>query len=64
MPSSQLKRAERAIEAIRNQSELPPAAAGALQELVDAVRAIESRVMSLEGKKHPNHTRANGLPNL
>ena len=37
MPSSQLKRAERAIEAIRNQSELPPEAADALQELVAVV---------------------------
>jgi uncharacterized membrane protein YccC len=48
MPSSQLKRAERAIEAIRNQSELPPEAADALQELVAVVRAIESRLTVLE----------------
>jgi hypothetical protein len=43
MPSSQLKRAERAIETIRIQSELPPEAADALQELVEAIRTIESR---------------------
>ena len=35
MPSSQLKPAERAIQAIRDQAELPPEAADALQELVD-----------------------------
>jgi hypothetical protein len=52
MPSSQLKRAERAIQAIRDQAELPPEAADALQELVDIVRAIEDRVSSLEKVKH------------
>jgi hypothetical protein len=50
MPSSQLKRAERAIQAIRDQGELPPEAADALQELVDAVRTIEGRVSALEAK--------------
>jgi len=33
MPSSQLKRAERAIQTIRDQAELPPETADALQEL-------------------------------
>jgi Histidine phosphatase superfamily (branch 1) len=33
MPSSQLKRAERAIQTIRDQSELPPETADALQEI-------------------------------
>ena len=41
MPSGRLKRAERAIQATRDQAELPPEAADALQELVDVVRAIE-----------------------
>ena len=50
MPGSQLKRAERAIQAIRDQSELPPEAADALTELVDAVRYIEVRLSALEGK--------------
>ena len=48
MPSSQLKRAERAIQMIRDQAELPPEAADALQELVDIVRTIEERVSTLE----------------
>jgi hypothetical protein len=36
--SSQLKRARRAIQSIRDQAELPPETADALQELVDVVR--------------------------
>jgi hypothetical protein len=63
MPSSQLKRAEKAIEAIRNQSEVPPEAANALQELVDAVRTIESRLATLEGKGRPHPTEQMALPN-
>ena len=51
MPSSQLKRAERAIQAIRDQAALPPEAADALQELVDIVRTIEDRVSTLEKAK-------------
>jgi hypothetical protein len=51
MPSSQLKRAERAIEAIRDQAELPLEAADALQELVDIIRSIEDRVSALEKAK-------------
>jgi uncharacterized membrane protein YccC len=51
MPSSQLKRAERAIEAIRDQAELPPEAADALQELADIIRTIEDRVSALEKAK-------------
>jgi hypothetical protein len=57
MPSSQLKRAERAIQAIRDQAELPPEAADALQELVDVIRTIEGRVSSLEGKGYPHPTK-------
>jgi hypothetical protein len=37
MPSSQLKRAERAIQTIRDQPELPPETADALQEIVDVI---------------------------
>jgi uncharacterized membrane protein YccC len=47
----QLKRAERAIQAIRDQAALPPGAADALQELVDIVRTIEDRVSTLEKAK-------------
>jgi hypothetical protein len=39
MPSSQLKRAERAIAAIRDQGELPPKTAEALEEIVGAIRS-------------------------
>jgi hypothetical protein len=46
---SQLKRAERAIQAIRDQAELPPEAADALEELVDVVGTMEKRVTALEG---------------
>jgi uncharacterized membrane protein YccC len=63
MPSSQFKRAERAIETIRNQSELPPEAAVALQELVDAVRTIERRLTALEDKGRPHPTEQMDLPN-
>jgi uncharacterized membrane protein YccC len=54
VPSSQLKRAERSIQAIRDQAELPPETADALQELVDNVRTIEGRLSQLEGKGHPH----------
>jgi hypothetical protein len=62
MPSSQLKRAEQAIQAIRDQSELPPEAADALQELVDAVRTIESRV-SIENQGRTSSIKQMDLPN-
>ncbi len=52
MPSSQLKRADRAIAAIGAQSELPPEAAEALEEIVAAVRAVEARLADLERKSH------------
>ena len=63
MPSSQLKRAEQAIQAIRDQSELPPEAADALQELVDAIRTIENRVSAIENKGRTNSTKQMNLPN-
>jgi hypothetical protein len=44
MPSSQLKRAERAIQTIRDQAELPPETADALQEIVDVIKTIEGRL--------------------
>jgi hypothetical protein len=56
MPGSQLKRAERAIQAIRDQGELPLETAEALTEIVDAVRNIEGRLSALEGKGHPHAT--------
>ena len=63
MPSSQLERAERAIQAIRDQAELPPETADALKELVNAVRAIEGRLSALESKGRLHPTEAMALPN-
>jgi uncharacterized membrane protein YccC len=63
MPTTQLKRAERAIERIREQAELPPETAIALQELVDVVRNIESRLSALEGAGNIHPTAEMGLPN-
>jgi hypothetical protein len=65
MPGSQLKRAERAIQAIRDQGELPPETADALTEIVDAIRHVEGRLSALEGKgpsQQPT-TDAMALPN-
>jgi septal ring factor EnvC (AmiA/AmiB activator) len=50
MPSAQLKRAERAIAAIREQAELPPETAVALDEIVAAIRSVEGRLVALESK--------------
>jgi hypothetical protein len=63
MPSSQLKRAERSIQTIRDQGELPPETADALQELVDVIRAIEGRLSALEGKGDARHADGMTLPN-
>jgi uncharacterized membrane protein YccC len=62
MPSSQLKRAERAIQTIRDQAELPPEAADALQELVDVIRTIEGRLSALERKGNARATDEMELP--
>jgi hypothetical protein len=63
MPSSQLKRAERSIQTIRDQAELPPETADALQELVDVIRAIEGRLSALECNGKARHADAMTLPN-
>jgi hypothetical protein len=62
MPSSQLKRAERAIQTIRDQAELPETA-DALQEVVDVIRTIEGRLLMLEGKGHLRPSAEMELPN-
>jgi hypothetical protein len=66
MPTSQLKRAERAIQAIRDQAELPSEAADALEGLVDVVGTMENRVAALEGlegKGRPHPTAQMHLSN-
>jgi uncharacterized membrane protein YccC len=63
MPANQLKRAEQAIEKIKEQAELPPEATIALQELVEVIRNIEKRLTVLEGKGRIHPTAEMGLPN-
>jgi uncharacterized membrane protein YccC len=63
MPISQLKRAERAIQTIRDQAELPPETADALQEIVDVIRTIEGRLSTLEGKRSLRASAEMELPN-
>jgi hypothetical protein len=63
MPSSQLKRVERAIQTIRDQAELPPETADALQEIVDVIGTIEGRLSTLEGNGHLRPSAEMELPN-
>jgi hypothetical protein len=42
MPSSQIRRPERAIQTIRDQAELPPETADALREIGDLIRTPHS----------------------
>jgi hypothetical protein len=62
MPSSQLKRAERAIQSIRDQAELPPETAEALDALVDVIKTIECRLSALERQGHPHPTELVPVP--
>jgi uncharacterized membrane protein YccC len=64
MPSSQLKRAESAIQTKRDQAELPPETAHALQEIVDVIRTIEGRLSTLENKGNLRPSAEMELPNL
>jgi hypothetical protein len=54
MPSSQLKRAEKAIEIILRGGEPVQSAevGSALQELLDVVRSLERRMIVIEGDAH------------
>ena len=54
MTSSQLKRAEKAIETILSADDPPQAAEVglALQELLDALRSLERRIMTMESNAH------------
>ena len=63
MPSYELKHAERAIEKIREQAELPPETVVAFEEIVRAARNIDSRLSVLEAKTRVNPTAEMGLPN-
>jgi uncharacterized membrane protein YccC len=64
MPSSQLKRAERAIATIRDQGELPPETADAIEEIVEALRIVERRLAMLESGGHKPPTAQMEPPNL
>jgi len=65
MPSNRLKRVEKSIEAMRADPHTAKSAeiAEALQYLVDAVRAIESRLAALESKGQKPATAQMDLPN-
>jgi hypothetical protein len=63
MSSSQLKRAEHAIEQVRSNGCMPPEAIDALTEIVDLVRSIESRVSVLETSSPKPPTSQMDLPN-
>ena len=65
MSGSQLKRVEKAIEAMRADPHTPKTAETtvALQDLVDALRAVESRLAALEGKARLRPTAEMDLPN-
>jgi uncharacterized membrane protein YccC len=63
MPSSHLERAERAIQTIRDQAELPPETADALQAIVDVIRTIEGRLSALEAEGHLSPSKEMELPN-
>ena len=51
MPSSQLKRAERAIGELQDGAELPAAVTEVFKELVDVIRAMEARLSLLENDR-------------
>ena len=63
MPSSQLKRAEKAIAAIREVGELPREAADAIEELVEALRIVDRRLAAIERHGHKPPTAQMVLPN-
>jgi hypothetical protein len=65
MPRSQLKRVEKAIEAMKGDSHTlkPAETMEALQDLVDAVRAVEGRLEALESKARLRPTVEMELPN-
>ena len=50
MPSSALKRVERTIAELRSKEGFSREAADALQDLVDAVRAVEMLLIAVEGR--------------
>jgi hypothetical protein len=60
MPKSQLKRAEQAVAAIREQGELPPETAEAIEGLLEAIRIVERRLAILEGEGHKPPTEDRG----
>jgi hypothetical protein len=62
MPSSQLKRAERSIQTIRDPAERQPETADALQEPVN-VSARSKGVVGARSKGTARHTDAMTMPN-
>jgi hypothetical protein len=63
MPSSRPRSAERAIQTIRDQAELPPETADVLQGIVDVIGTIEDRLSTLEDKARLRPSAEMELPN-
>ena len=61
MQQEELRRAEQAVEKIRERAELAPEIAAALEAIVEAVRKIDGRLSIFKGRIHP--TAETGLPN-
>ena len=61
MPSSHLKRAERAIAAIRHHGELPPEIVEALEAIVSAIRSVDRNLAMLGGNGISPPTAPNGI---
>jgi hypothetical protein len=63
MAANQLNRVERAIAKVREQVELPPETAIALEEILESIRNIEDRLSLMESKGRIHPTAEMGLPN-
>jgi predicted fused transcriptional regulator/phosphomethylpyrimidine kinase len=63
MQQEELKRAERAVEKIRERAELAPEITTALESIVEAVRKLDGRLSVLEGKGRIHPTAEMSLPN-
>jgi hypothetical protein len=61
MPSSHLKRAERAIAAIRHHGELPPEIVEALEAIVSAIRSVDPSLAMLGGNGISPPTAPDGI---
>ena len=63
MHSSKSKRLEQAIQSLRDRADWSPQAAEALEDLCDAIREIDGRLSTLEGRQRLRPTAEMDLPN-